>query len=166
MNTDLGSILPEIEASAKEKGLVLFHGKSRLGSDFSFVEWDTERRSDFREFLDAAVSCGVKMVCVHGHLFTNEEFDYTISMLKDLDLPTGERRSLEKQLKPYEMYVGFTSSVELSFDHADNTYFFHLRTPWRVEYVKLASSIDNQLMDDLDDDDEPMSGGGGFFSRN
>ena len=167
MINDLGSLIPEIESAAKQRGLALFHGKSRLSSEYPFIEWDTERYPDYRDFLEAAAVCGVKLLCVHGHQFTIDELEFSAMGLKEIELPSAERRAMEKQLDGFRMYIGFTSAVELAFDFQDNTYFFHLRAPWRIEYVKLAHAIDGHLVDDEDDDeDAPMSGGTGYFSRN
>lgn len=164
MTNDLGSILPEIETVAKEMGLVLFHGKSRIADDFPFVEWDTERRTDYRPFLEAAVACGVKLICIHDYQFTKEELDETIMDISSSELSIEERRVYEKQLNNLSVYAGFTCGVELTFDHADNVYFFHLRTPWRIEYMKIVDAIDDNFLES-DEGDEPLSGGG-FFSRN
>jgi len=163
MNNDLGSLIPEIEAAVKEKGLVLFHGRSRIESELSFIEWDTDRYSDFRAFLDAAVACGVKLICLHDYQFTKDDLDVAIESLPDADLPPAERRAIEKSLSNLRVYVGFTCGLELSFDHQDNIYFFHLRTPWRKEFIDTMHAIDENI---LDEGDEGDSMGGGYFSRN
>ena len=80
------------------------------------------------------------------------------------ELSAAERRLFEKKLNDLKVYVGFTGGVELAFDHADNIYFFHLRTPWRIEFMRMLDMIDDQIMDDDNEPDEPM--GGPYFSRN
>ncbi len=165
MTNDLGSIVPEVETAVKELGLVLFHGKSRIASDLIFIEWDSERRPDYREFLAVANSCGVKLVCLHDYKFEAQELEEALAAVKDGDLSTQERRGIEKQLNALQMYVGFTCGLELSFDYQDNVYYFHLRTPWRTEFIQIMTTLDEQLFDtELDERDEPM--GGSFFSRN
>ena len=168
MTNDLGSLLPEIEAAAKEKGLALFHSHSRLEDDVTFIAWDTNRRTDPREFLDAAAACGAKLICIHTYQFTSDEFDDATETLKEADLPVTERRALEKQLNSLRVYLGFTCGLELAFDYQENVYFFHLRTPWRIEFMKLANEIDDFIFERDDDDDETGEalGGSGYFSRN
>ncbi len=164
MTNDLGSLLPEIETVAKEKGLVLFHGKSRLAEDYPFIEWETERHPEYREFLDAALACGVKLVCIHPHMFTIPELEDAIGDLAIAELPPAERRLFEKKLNELRIYAGFTCGLELTFDHQENIYAFHLRTPWRIEFLKLLDIIDGQIPYDDDEAQEPL--GGGYFSRN
>jgi hypothetical protein len=163
MNNDLGSLLPEIEAVAKEKGLVLFHGLSRLDDEPALIEWDTDRRTDFREFLDVATACGVKLICIHDYQFTKAELDVAIDSLPDADLPPGERRAIENSLNNLRVYVGFTGGLELSFDYQDNVYCFHLRTPWRREFINILNALDDNFMDG-DEGGEAL--GGSYFSRN
>ena len=166
MTNDLGSLIPEIEAAAKEKGLVLFHCRSRIEDDLTFIAWDTARRTDHREFLDAAAACGVKLICIHTYQFTSDELDDAVETLKESDLPATGRRVLEKQINSLRVYLGFTCGLELAFDYEGNVYFFHLRTPWRIEFMKLANEIDGFLFEDADDDANESLGGGGYFSRN
>ena len=164
MTNDLGSLLPEIEAVVKEKGIALFHGKSRLAEDYPFIEWETERDPDYRKFLDAAVSCGVKLVCIHPHLFAMPELDDAVDSIAHADLPPAERRLYEKKLAELRVYLGFTCGLELTFDHQDNIYAFHLRTPWRIEFIRILDLIDDRFPDDEAEAGEPM--GGPYFSRN
>ena len=164
MTNDLGSLLPEIETVAKEMGLALFYCKSRLAEDFPFVEWETERRPDYREFFDAALACGAKLVCIHAHLFVAGELDDAIESLAHADLAAAERRLFEKKLNELRVYVGFTCGLELTFDHRENSYAFHLRTPWRIEFIKILDLIDDRFPDDDEEAGEPM--GGPYFSRN
>ena len=136
---------------------------SRLAEDYPFVEWETERYPDYREFLDAAAACGVKLICIHNHLFTKAELEETIDSLAHADLPSGERRAFEKKLNELRVYAGFTCGLELTFDHQENIYAFHLRTPWRIEFIRILDIIDDRFMD-ADDAGEPL--GGPYFSRN
>jgi hypothetical protein len=165
MTNDLGSLLPEIETVAKEKGLVLFHGTSRLAEDYPFIEWETESHPGYGEFLDAALACGVKLVCIHPHMFGIPELEEAIADLAIAELPPAERRLFEKKLNELRIYAGFTCGMELTFDHQENIYAFHLRTPWRIEFLRLLDVIDGLIQDEGDDADEPM-GGGPYFSRN
>ena len=166
MTTDLGALLPAVEASAKELGLVLFYGLSRIASPATFVEWDSDRHSDYREFLNTAIVCGVKMICIHDYKFEAEELEEAFQTVKEAELSTQERRALDKQLNALRMYVGFTCGLELAFDYRDQVYFFHLRTPWRTEFIDAINELDESIFDsEMGDPDEPM-GGSGFFSRN
>lgn len=166
MTNDLGTLLPEVETAAKELGLVLFHGRTRIGTDIPMVEWDTDRRPDFHEFLNIAVTCGVKLLCIHDYKFEVDDLDEALESLKEADFSAAERRTLEKKLNALRMYVGFTCGLELAFDFNDNVYFFHLRTPWRAEFIEVIKELDSQFFDNpLEDPEEPM-GGSGYFSRN
>ena len=164
MTNDLGSLLPEIEAVAKEKGIALFKGTSRLAEDYPFIEWETELHPDYREFFDAAVACGVKLICTHSHMFTVAELEEALESLTDTDVSSAERRLLEKKLNEQRIYVGFTCGLEMTFDHQENIYAFHLRTPWRIEFLRMVELIDARFPYDDDEDDKPM--GGPYFSRN
>ena len=166
MTTDLGSLTQEIEAAAKEKGLVLFFNRSRIEDTPSFIHWDTERYPDYHGFLDAAVACGVKLIGILDYKFSKGELETIIDSLKEADMTAGERRDFEKQLNALRVYVGFTSGLELTFDYSNKIYFFHLRTPWRIEFIRLAAMIDDKIYDDDDEEDEDDPIGGAYYSRN
>ena len=48
MQPDLDSLKNELPPYLESRGVVIFHGESRLTDDGSVVRWDVEKRPDFR----------------------------------------------------------------------------------------------------------------------
>ena len=74
-----------------------------------------------------------------------------------------ERRAWEKKLRELRAYLGFTCTLEMTFDHGARTYVFDLRTDWYDEFCDLIEDIDAAFPDD---DEDTGSFGSGYFSRN
>jgi hypothetical protein len=58
-------------------------------------------------------------------------------------------------------YEGFTCQIELSFDHAQRTYVFEVRTDWFDEMNDLVDRIEGFYQDE--GDENPLSG---YYSNN
>jgi hypothetical protein len=58
-------------------------------------------------------------------------------------------------------YEGFTCQIELSFDHAQRTYVFEVRTDWFDELNDLVERIEDSYQDE--GDENPLSG---YYSNN
>jgi hypothetical protein len=84
-----------------------------------------------------------------------------LAQLSDTDLERDERRSLEARLNEIRAYEGFTCQIELSFDHAQRTYVFEVRTDWFDELNDLVERIEYSYQDD--GDENPLSG---YYSNN
>jgi len=59
-------------------------------------------------------------------------------------------------------YEGFTCQIELSFDHAQRTYVFEVRTDWFDELNDMVERIEYSYQDD-EEDESPLSG---YYSKN
>ena len=56
---------------------------------------------------------------------------------------TDERRTLELRLNEMRAYEGFICQIEMSFDHAQRTYVFDIRTDWFEELNNLIERMED-----------------------
>ncbi len=164
MKLDLDRLKREIEEYLEEKDFVVFQGHSRIAGSTPFVYWDTEQHPDFREFLDTAAKCGVRLIVFHHREFSNDYIEDALERLEAAELPRDDQRPIERRLKALRDYEGFTCHLELSFDYQGRGYHFSLRTEWYEDLLDVLDEIDASLPEEEEDEgEEPM---GGYFSRN
>ncbi len=161
MNLDLDSLKTEILEYLKKEDFVVFHGYSRLAATDSFVAWETNRVPDYRTFLAAAKSAGVRMIVYHYREFTSAHVDEASDRLEEADLPADEQRQFERKLRDLHGYEGFTCALELSFDYEGRIYTFNLRADWYEDYLDMLEELDISIPDE--DEDDTM---GGYYSSN
>lgn len=161
MNLNLDELKNEVLAYLEAEGFVVFHGYSRLADADSFVAWDTDRRPEYRSFLNAAKMAGVKMIVYHFREFSPTHLEDAEERLEDSELAVEERRDIERRLRGLHTFEGFTCALELSFDYEGRVYLFNLRAEWYDDYLDLVEELDAALPDE--DEDDAM---GGYYSRN
>jgi hypothetical protein len=156
MKVNLDTLKTEIEAYLQENGFLTFHGFSRNGEDEAFIEWDTSRYSDYKQFLHLAKRLEVRLIVLHHRDFSAEIIDAT-------GLEYEDRRTYEQKLRELGVYEGFTCALELSFDYDGKVYLFEIQADWYREL--------NQILDELTVNGEPGNGEdedplGGYYSKN
>ncbi|HLW77127.1 MAG TPA: hypothetical protein VKS01_09070 [Bryobacteraceae bacterium] len=162
MNSNLEALSTEIETHLRENGFAIFHGFPRAYDDVAAVYWNTSGHPDYRDFIAAAQSAGVKLVTLYANNFDEAVIDDAIERLDDPGIPRDERRSIEKRLRELRAYSGFICQIELSFDLAPRVYIFDLRTEWFDELNELLDSIDDAYEESEPTDPSP----GNYFSQN
>ena len=163
MKPNLDTLKTEIEHYLEETGMAVFYGYSRGLDSMQGVYWDCDHYPDYRLFVKAAQTSGVKMIVFHQREFSADQLDEALEQLAGCDMPREEYHELERRLNAMRPYDGFVCAVELSFDHDGRVFLFDLRTDW---YEGLSEILDEiQIMDaeSDDDDDTPISG---YFSKN
>lgn len=162
MRPNLDGLKTEIEHYLGDTGIAVFHGYSRVQDSLPVVAWDCNQHPDYREFVEAARTAGVKLVVLHQQEFSYHQVDEALDRLADCDLPRDEFLDFERRLKEMRIYDGMVCSIELSFDLAGRVFLFNLRTEWFEELAEIVDEI-QALTAEPDDNDTPMSG---YFSRN
>lgn len=162
MKQDLETLRKDIERQLQDGAYVVYHAETRFADDSRPILWDTQGHPNPGEFLETALSVGVKLIVYHHREFTAEALDQAGEKLEAAELPRDQHRDMERQLRRMQGYIGFTSAIELSFDFDARTYLYEMTAPWYDEYLGLLDDID----DAIDFDDEPPSMGGGYFSQN
>jgi len=162
MKLNLDTLKEEILSHLGGEGFVVFHGYSRLGETDSFVSWDTGRHPDFREFLVAARQAGVKLIVYHERVFSEALVEEATDRLEGTNLAGEERRALERRLRDFRPYDGFTCALELSFDYQARVYLFHLAAEWYEDYLDLMEEIDAAAEEEPEEDESL----GGYYSSN
>jgi hypothetical protein len=165
---DLEAIKTQIEEVLGASGVVVFRGRSRESEPLNLaINWDTGQHPDPKGFLDAAMALGVKVIVYHHQVFSQDLIDLAQDNLESAELPVEDRRDYERTLRRLKGYVGFTASVELSFDLDGQTYFYSLAAPWYDELQNMMDDIDAIEglggYGDAGEDDGPL---GGYFSQN
>jgi len=161
---NLESVAAEIDEFLKEEDFVVFRGYSRPGDSPTPVYWDDEAYPDFRPYLGVARQLGVKLVNFHRRVFVTATVEDALDRLEASEMPPEESRPLQRRLKEFRAYDGFTGLLELSFDYQGRSYIMVIRTEWYSEFLDILEEIDAAFLDDEEDDgEEPM---GGYFSTN
>jgi hypothetical protein len=163
MNKDLEDLKRGIERQLQGGGYIVFHARSRFSEDFSPIFWNTALHPNPSEFLETALSVGIKLIVFHHREFTAELLAEAFEKFESASLPRERRREVERDLKRMKGFEGFTCSVELSYDFDGRTYLFEVTAPWYDDYLDLLDDLDDSL--DLGEDDEPPSMSG-YFSQN
>jgi hypothetical protein len=164
MRPNLDTLRHEIEQHLESRGMAVFRSYPRAESESSLVGaifWDSENHPDYREFVEAACAAGVRMVTLYAREFTSELIENALSQLSATELEREERRAVDARLNEIQAYEGFTCQIELSFDHAQRTYVFEVRTEWFDELNDLVERIEYSLQDE--GDENPLSG---YYSNN
>jgi hypothetical protein len=159
---NLESTRAEILEHLATRGIVAFQSFPRTGEPGSPIYWDTDRNGDFREFLKAAETAGVRLVTLFSRELDDAIVDDAIEQLAECGLDRDEKRAAELRLKEMLAFTGFTCEIELAFDLGSRTYIFDLRTEWFDDLTELIETIEESYQDD--ESDSPL--GGGYFSRN
>jgi hypothetical protein len=164
MRPNLDTLRREIEQHLESRGMAVFRSYPRADSESSLngaIFWDSENHPDYREFVEAAWAAGARMMTLYAREFTADIVESSLVQLSDTELERDERRALEARLNEMRAYQGFTCQVELSFDHAQRTYVFDLRTDWFDELNDLVERIEDSYQDE--GDENPLSG---YYSNN
>ncbi|MBM3795041.1 MAG: hypothetical protein FJW31_13445 [Acidobacteria bacterium] len=163
MRQDLDNLRKEIDRLLRDGAYVVYHSRSRVDETMMPILWDTERHPDPSEFLDTALSIGVKLVVYHYREMTEQVLEDGFEKLEAAGLPRDRHRELERELKRLKGYVGFTSDIELSFDFDRQTYMYEATAPWYNDFLNVLDELDEIFQMG---GEEPPSMGGGYFSQN
>lgn len=165
---NLDSLKQEIDQSLSERKFAIFYGMERSEIDREMaIVWDAEAHPDFREFFAVAEAAGIRIIVVHYKTLPAGQIGELLDQLDELDLDRDERRNLARDLQRLKMYEGFISALDLSFDHATQTYLFSATTTWYKELLDILQQFEvfsPGFGGPEDIDDEPISGG--YFSKN
>jgi hypothetical protein len=166
MRQDLDTLFEEVERTLKAKNFTIFRGNSRGFDTRPQVEWDVDNRPDFREFVDVAEALGIKLIVVQRSKLEAEMIESATERMEMADLPPGDRREYDRDLERLKGYVGFSCSLQLSFDYNGLTYLYDLYTPWYAELLDIADEIDSALDDHARQSSPGGPLGGGYYSQN
>jgi len=164
MRPNLDTLRHEIEQHLESRGVAVFWSYPRGDSETSFtgaVYWDAEKHPDYREFVEAAFAVGVRLITLHARELTPDVVETALTHLAGADLERDERRSFDTRLNEMRAYEGFTGQIEMSFDHAQRTYVFEIRTDWFDELNDLVEQIEYSYQDE--EDENPLTG---YYSNN
>lgn len=163
MSMELEDLKRDIERQLHDGSYVVFHARSRFTDGFVPILWDQDQHPNPAEFLETALSVGVKFIIYHHREFTPEVLSEAFEKLEAATVPRERQREIERQMKRLKGFEGFTCSIELSYDFDGRTYLYEATAPWYDEYLDLLDELDDFI--DFDDEDEapPMSG---YFSQN
>jgi hypothetical protein len=159
---NLDTLKTDIAQHLEKSGLAVFYGYSRAGDSESAVFWDCEQYPDYKLFVQAAQTAGVKVMVFHQRKFAFEQVEGGLEQLADCGLPQDEFREFERRLKAMRIHDGKTCAIELSFDHEGRVFLFDLRTEWYDQLSDILEEIEF-IGSDSDEDDTPM---GGYYSKN
>ena len=162
MKPNLNGLRSEIEAHLAELGLAIFHGRPRNSESAAAIYWDCDRSPDYKLFLKAAATCGVKLVVYHMREFSLAELDDALDELTSCELDRDELREYERRLSKLRVHDGAVCEIELSYDVDGRVYIFNLSTDWYDELSELQDEI-RMMSVEADEDDSPL---GGYFSKN
>ena len=159
MQANLESTRSEIQKYLESHDFVVFHSDLREPElPNGAVYWNLDSHPDFRGFLAAAATLGVRMINLFAREFDGDAVELLQERLAQSSLARDERRELEAPLRDMRAMHGFVCRIELSFDHSGRTYIFDLRTEWLDVFEDLFERIS-----ELDEDEPPLSG---LYSNN
>jgi hypothetical protein len=167
MRQNLDELKNEIAVALETGGFAVFHGMERIpDASTSSVRWDTDQYPDPGLFLQTGRKAGVKIVVFHHRRFETAAIEEAIEDLESAGVPREQQRDIERRLRKFHDYDGFTCMVEMSFLHETVWYYYQEFTPWFDEFLQISGEIHDALYaaDDSDEDDRgPM---GSYFSHN
>lgn len=163
MKPNLDTLKTEIEHYLEESGMAVFYGYSRALESMQCIYWDCDDYPDYKLFVKAAQTAGVKMIVFHQRAFSAEQVDDALEQLAGCDMPREEYHELERRLNDVRVYDSFICAIELSFDYQGRVFIFDLRTGWYEELSEILDEIQIMDAESDDDSDTPMSG---YFSKN
>ena len=161
MRQDLDNLKRDIERQLQDGAYVVFHARSRFTDEAVPILWDASLHPDPGEFLETALSIGVKLVVFHHRDFPANIVEEAIEKLEAAELPRDRHREMERELRRLKGYEGFTSAIELSFDFDGRTYLYEATALWYDEYLDLLDDLDDAI--EMTEGPPPM---GGYFSQN
>jgi hypothetical protein len=164
MKHNLAGMQAEIEQHLEQAGLAVFYGHPRSLDAIPTVYWDSHKHPDFREFINAALSAGIKLVVFHQHEFSEEQIDDALEAVAACNLPREDSREFVQRLQQMRPYAGFVCEIEMSFDHQGCMFLFDLRTDWYQELTDILDEI--HLLTSAEEDESDSSSLGGYFSKN
>jgi hypothetical protein len=162
VNLNLETLKREILAHLESSGFAVFHGVAGALEGMPLVLWDVERYPDYRMFLEAAQSAGVKLIVFAASEFESADLDDLEEHLDECGFDRDERREYEGRIRELRIYEGVTCSLELAFNLDSRMYVYDLQPDWYDEFVNLEEEIMSQLSGDESEDDSL----GGYFSKN
>ncbi len=163
MPQDLEKLRSEMETYLQQSGLVVFYGVHHTLDELLQVSWDTERHSDFREFLRTAEAAAVKLIVFNQQSFSLVQIDAALDQLEECDFTREEKRQYESRLRQLQSYEGFTSALKLSFSLEGQIYFFQAHTDWYEAFTDILGELDAASEEQPIDEDGSL---GGYFSNN
>jgi hypothetical protein len=161
MKPNLDSLTEEIQNYLEAEHFIVFRSRSRVPDEARLVEWDSEKHSDYRQFLDCALKLGVRLINFHTREFNATYREDAVEQLEESELPRDEKRDLERRIEELALYEGFVCAIELSFDYDQRVYVFDLETEWYEEWHDIMDEIE----DALPEDDSP-GGSYNLYSNN
>lgn len=164
MKPNLEALRAEIPEYLDSRELIAFRGYTRSPNDAAVVEWDCERFPDYKAFVAVAEKLGVKLIVFRDQEFHEFLVEAALEDLEDSDLPFDDRRDLERRLREFRNYAGFTCAIEMTFEYQSTLYSFELRTEWYRDFQQLSDELDTFIDDGDGGEDEPPIGG--YFSHN
>ena len=162
MRSNLENLRSEIRDYLDSRNIAVFYGTARASEDSAAVYWDSDRYPDYRAFISAAETAGVKLLTLHANEFDEDVIDDALERLEESTLGRDERRAAEQRLREMRGYSGFVCQIELSFDLGSRVYVFELRTDWYNDLSEMLYRID----DAFEEEDDSDALGGGYFSKN
>jgi hypothetical protein len=166
MKQNLDELKNEIAILLEEGGFAVFHAIERSSDPTPTVRWDYQQYPEPRLFIEAARKIGIRVMVFHHRLFESQAIEEASDDLKASSLPREQQRDLERQLRKFHDYDGFTCMLEMSFVHEGVTYVYQLLTPWFDEFLEISGEIQDALEAVEEDDDDDRGPMGGYFSHN
>jgi len=168
MSSDLEALRTEIEEYLNSQDLAVFHGYPRLVDPSNMIHWDVENYPDYKLFLEMPKRLGIPMLVFHHRKLTADFIEEALDQLDSVDLPDEEYVELQGRIRELRVFEGFTSAVEISFEHQGRVYFFTRRAEWYEELIDMADVIEEYAHqeEDFDELDEPEDDLGPYFSNN
>jgi hypothetical protein len=145
MRPNLDSLTEEIQQFLEAEHFIIFRSRSRVPDEARLVEWDSERHSDFRQFVDCALKLGVRLINFHAREFNAGYREDAVEQLEECELPREEKRELERRIEELGLYEGFVCAIELSFDFDGRVYVFDLETEWYEEWHEIMDEIEDAI---------------------
>ena len=104
MRQDLDNLKRDIERHLQDGAYVVFHARSRFTDEALPILWDANLRADPAEFLETALSIGVKLIVFHHREFGTHVIDEALEKLEAAELPRERHREMERELRRLKGY--------------------------------------------------------------
>jgi hypothetical protein len=166
MRQDLDSLKLEIEAALGEGGFAVFRGLDRASEPMPMVRWDVDQYPDPRAFLDTASRTGVRIIVFQHRQFSSAHVSGALEDLEAAEMPRDESRDVERRLRKFDDYDGFTCMIDLSFLSDGVWYAYQVVTPWYDEFLELIGEIEDAIDAAEESEDSERGPMGGYFSHN
>lgn len=167
MTQNLDTLRSEIAAALAASDFAVFYGAERATDPMPTVRWDVDRYPDPRGFLDAARKAGAPILVFQHRQFTARLLEEALEDLEVAELSRDERRDLERSLRKFGDYEGFTCMIELSFFAGGVWYLYLAITPWYDDFLSILDQVHDAVDGGLDEEEDDDRGSlGGYFSKN